>query len=185
MLHKDVVEDKDTRKYVLWHIYSLSTKQLTFALQRFCTSPQFESEEAFNLKLAQTHLLLHIYQPDHNIGKHVVHSYLLNSYFHNTTRFLLCFLEVAITEWTNKLFHIIRFNINFWITNHHTIIWDFYLCEIIIRLSYKLKTIAMLWLISSGKSLFFWECHAMEKYCEIISLAAHSIPTLWYYEMMP
>ena len=27
----------------------------------------------------------------------------------------------------------------------------------------------MLWLISSGKSLFFWECHAMEKRCEIIS----------------
>ena len=48
------------------------------------------------MKLAQTHLLFHIYRPDRNIGKHVVHSYLLNSYFHNMVRFLLCFLEVAI-----------------------------------------------------------------------------------------
>ena len=31
-----------------------------------------------------------------NIGKHIVRSYLLNSYFPKMFRFLLCFLEVAI-----------------------------------------------------------------------------------------
>ena len=36
----------------LWHMFSFSTKQFTFAPQRFYTSPHFESEEVFNLKLA-------------------------------------------------------------------------------------------------------------------------------------
>ena len=36
----------------------------------------------------------HWHNTRHNI--HIVRSYLLNSYFHNMVRFLLCFLEVAI-----------------------------------------------------------------------------------------
>ena len=29
--------------------------------------------------------------------------------------------------------------------------------------------------------LFFWECHAMKKLCEVIALVSYSISTLWYY----
>ena len=30
----------------------------------------------------------------------------------------------------------------------------------------------------------FWECHAMEKWCEITALVSYSIWTLWYYKMI-
>ena len=88
-------------------------------------------------------------------------------------RFYICLMTwKTMDKFKLPFFPRISRYVNFFL--FHLIMWIFQHPWILKNISNQ-KIIAILWLISSGKSLFndflfFWECHTMEKFCEIAGL---------------